>query len=209
MGVATYNILQSLLYFIDRGELEIRTNKLVDQGYTLENWRSSFESVIVDTILYCHTPLAQFLCDPVLCWCALHLPDLTSPDNNRFTLPEHLFTHLGFPECPCLLEFDIYSRFCYINGLIILDYRMTNSYEVLYNVCENLFLNVNLLNIWYKMHPCTMRYLHHNGIWHKLCSRFQVYMGTSLFLPDTTVHLPGKNRHRMGCRPCLLIRLNH
>ena len=45
-------------------------------------------------------------------------PDLTSPDMTsytldstagawphqvKFTLPGHLFTHLGFPECPCCL----------------------------------------------------------------------------------------------------------
>ena len=25
----------------------------------------------------------------------------------RFTRLRHLFTHIGFPECPCCLEFDI------------------------------------------------------------------------------------------------------
>ena len=25
----------------------------------------------------------------------------------KFTLPRHLFTHLGFPECPCCLQCNI------------------------------------------------------------------------------------------------------
>ena len=33
----------------------------------------------------------------------------------------HLFTHLGFPECPCCLECDIYSWFCYIYGILVVD----------------------------------------------------------------------------------------
>ena len=32
----------------------------------------------------------------------------------------HIFTQLGFPEYPCFLECDIYSRFCYVYGLMIL-----------------------------------------------------------------------------------------
>ena len=51
-------------------------------------------------------------------WCVLYTPDLTSPDTIgytidsttgawshklKFTLPRHLFTHLGFPVYPCCL----------------------------------------------------------------------------------------------------------
>ena len=73
---------------------------------------------------------------PFIVLCALgsvlYTPDLTSPCKTgynlyytagawqyqvQFTLPGHLFTHLGFPECPCYLACDIYFRFCYVYGL--------------------------------------------------------------------------------------------
>ena len=41
----------------------------------------------------------------------------------EFTHPGHRFTYVGFPECPCCLECDIYSRLCYVDGLMILDYN--------------------------------------------------------------------------------------
>ena len=40
------------------------------------------------------------------------------PRQVKFTLPGHLFTHLGFPKCSCCLERDIYPRFCYVYGLL-------------------------------------------------------------------------------------------
>ena len=59
------------------------------------------------------------------------LPDLTCytldstvgawPHQVKFTLPGHRFTCVGFPECPCCLECDIYSRLCYVYGLMVLD----------------------------------------------------------------------------------------
>ena len=43
------------------------------------------------------------------------------PQQVKFTLSGHLFTHLGFPEFPCCLECDIYSRLCYVYVLMMLD----------------------------------------------------------------------------------------
>ena len=89
-----------------------------------------------DLVQHYNTPLYQILCDLVLCWCVLHTPDLTPLDMTsytldstagswsqhvNFTLPEHLFTHLGFPECPCCLECNIYSRIYHDYGLMIFD----------------------------------------------------------------------------------------
>ena len=37
------------------------------------------------------------------------------PHQMKFTLPGHLFTHLGFLECPCGFESDIYSRLLYVH----------------------------------------------------------------------------------------------
>ena len=66
----------------------------------------------------------------------LHTPDLTWPDMTgysldfmadawphqvKFTLPGNLFTHLGFPECPCFLECDIIPGFVTFVGLMVLD----------------------------------------------------------------------------------------
>ena len=39
----------------------------------------------------------------------------------KFTLPGHLFSHLGFPECPCCHECNIYSRLCRDYGQMIFD----------------------------------------------------------------------------------------
>ena len=39
----------------------------------------------------------------------------------KFNLPGHLFTHLGCSERPYCLQSDIYSRLCWVNGLMILD----------------------------------------------------------------------------------------
>ena len=36
------------------------------------------------------------------------------------------FPNLGFPECTCCHEYDIYSQFCYVNRLLNLDNRMTD-----------------------------------------------------------------------------------
>ena len=49
-----------------------------------------------------NTPLSQFLCDLVLCWCVLHTPDLTPPDITGYTLEStagawHIRWRLLFP----------------------------------------------------------------------------------------------------------------
>ena len=44
------------------------------------------------------------------------------PQQVTFTLPGHLFTYLAIPECPCCLEYKIYSRICHDYGLMIFDY---------------------------------------------------------------------------------------
>ena len=69
-----------------------------------------------DLLQHYNTPLSQFVCDLILCWCVLHTPDLTPPDMTgytldsvagawpqkvKFTLPEHLFI-LGFSWVCCL-----------------------------------------------------------------------------------------------------------
>ena len=71
-----------------------------------------------------------------LSWYVLHMPDLTSPNmagctldstagawpkQVKFTLPGHIFTHLGYPECSCCLECNIHSRLCRDYGLMIFD----------------------------------------------------------------------------------------
>ena len=44
------------------------------------------------------------------------------PRQVKFTVPGHIFTYLGFPECPCFLEWcDIYFWLCYVCGLMLLD----------------------------------------------------------------------------------------
>ena len=50
----------------------LRTKKLVGQGYTL-NLRYTFESFMVGTMIYYNTPLSQFLCDLVICWCVIYI----------------------------------------------------------------------------------------------------------------------------------------
>ena len=100
--------------FIDRGRL--LTEKLVDQGYTIEKLKIYFRKFYRrynDLLQHYNTPLSQSWCDLIFCWCVLHTPDLTSPDMTgytvdstvgawthqvKFTLPGHLFTHLGFPS---------------------------------------------------------------------------------------------------------------
>ena len=41
------------------------------------------------------------------------------PQQVKFTLTGQLSTHFGFPECPCRLECNIYSRLCRDYGLMI------------------------------------------------------------------------------------------
>ena len=73
--------------------------------------------------------VSQVVCDLVLCCCVLHTPDLTPPDMTDYTLDSttgawphqekaHFLT-LGFPECSCCLECNIYSRPCHDNGLML------------------------------------------------------------------------------------------
>ena len=94
--------------FIDSGRL--LTKKLVDQGYTLEKLKIYFRKFYgrySDLVQHYNTYISQFLCDLFLCWCVLHIPDLTPPGMTGytlystagecsqqvlFTLPGHLFT---------------------------------------------------------------------------------------------------------------------
>ena len=92
----------------------------------------------------------------VHCWCVLHTPDLTPsdmtgyslgftagacPQQVKFTLPGYIFTHLGFPDCPCCLECNIFSRLCHDYGLMIFDYRMTDGYFLSYTELTLYFRN--------------------------------------------------------------------
>ena len=43
------------------------------------------------------------------------------PQQVKFTLPGNLFTYLGFPECPCCLKCNSYSRLCHDYGLMLFD----------------------------------------------------------------------------------------
>ena len=43
------------------------------------------------------------------------------PQQVKFTLPGHPFTYFGFPECPCCLENNIYSRLYHDYGLMRFD----------------------------------------------------------------------------------------
>ena len=43
------------------------------------------------------------------------------PQQVKFTFPGNLFTHFGFPEWPCCLQCNIYSRLCHDYGLMIFD----------------------------------------------------------------------------------------
>ena len=110
--------------FIDRGRILTKNllNKIED-------------SFMIDAMLYYNIPILPFrsfvcVCDLVLFWCVLRIPVLTSPDMTgyaldstqvQFALLGHLFTHLGFPECPCCLDLNICSRFCHVYGLMLLD----------------------------------------------------------------------------------------
>ena len=64
-----------------------------------------------------HTPLTQILCELVLCWCVLHInvPDSTTlymtgfsctcmAITGEFYSSWHIFSHFGFPQCPCTLN---------------------------------------------------------------------------------------------------------
>ena len=69
------------------------------------------------------------------------------PHKEKFTLPGHLFSHLSFPECPCCLECDLYSRFCYV--------EWTNA--IRFSDGERLFPSV-YLNIQMYVHTCIYKY---------------------------------------------------
>ena len=47
----------------------------------------------------------------------------------EFYSSRHLFTHLGFPECPCCLEYDMYSRLCCV--LWTYGFRLTDDGRLL------------------------------------------------------------------------------
>ena len=83
---------------------------------------------------YYDTPLSKILCDHMLCWCLLHKPIwlviLLIPwwvcGHNRSSLhfPGTHSHNWVFPECPCCIVCDIYSRPCYFlwtNGFRLTD----------------------------------------------------------------------------------------
>ena len=99
--------------------------------------------------------------DLVLCWCVLHAPYLSSPDvtgyaidsktgawpqQDEFSLPRHLFSHLGFLECSCCIECYIYPRLCHDCGLMIFDWRMTDGYFLPYTSLHNTMQTLNPIN---------------------------------------------------------------
>ena len=89
---------------------------------------------------------SQFLCDLILCWCVLHNPDMTQTDmtgytldctagswsqQDKFILPRHLFSHLGFPDSPCCLGCNMCSRlvmtwYWIVDWVMMIDWRMTD-----------------------------------------------------------------------------------
>ena len=84
---------------------------------------------------------------PLLMYVTYRTSDLTQPDMTgyifdstagacpqrvKITLSEHLFTYLGFPECVCCLECNVYSRLCRDYGIMVFDYRMTDGYFLPY-----------------------------------------------------------------------------
>ena len=62
------------------------------------------------------------------------------PQQLKFTLPGHICIHLGFPECPCRLECNNYSRFRYVywtNGSRLTDDgRLFPSLYFLYTIVQ-------------------------------------------------------------------------
>ena len=134
--------LLSYGYFIDRGRL--LTKKLVIQGYALEKLKINFRKLYgrYNYLLQHYiTPHSQFVCDLVLCWYVLHYTGYdwlytwymvgAWPKREKFTIHGHLFTNLRFPKCPCCLECDIYSRLCYVYGLMFNEWRSVISFLIL------------------------------------------------------------------------------
>ena len=68
-----------------------------------------------------------------------------------FSLPGHVFIHLGFTECPCCLECDMYSRLCYVYGLMILDKRMADGYFLPYILMKLSFYKTYSIRIYAKL----------------------------------------------------------
>ena len=95
-------------------EVGYSLKRLLGKDTCLKNLRSTFESFIVDTMIYVYSPFTVCLYSFVeLRICT---PDLTSPGMTgytldltasslsqqvKFTLPGQLLTHLCFPDCPC------------------------------------------------------------------------------------------------------------
>ena len=114
--LATYNICHC--YGSYRGKLLTKT--LFDQGYSLKN-----EDLLLTVLWSIQWSITTWQSShfAVCVWpspcCALHAPDINSqdmfgytidssvgawPHQMKFILPMHLFTHLGFPECPMLSQ---------------------------------------------------------------------------------------------------------
>ena len=98
--------------FIDRGRL--LTKKLVGQGCTLEQLKIYFRK-----LNGWYNYLLQHI--TILPFYNFYVTQ-SSPDMTSYTLdsmagactpPRHLFTHLGFPECPSCLEYNMCSRLCH------------------------------------------------------------------------------------------------
>ena len=73
------------------------------------------------------------------------------PQQVKFTLPGHIFTHLGFPECPYCLECNSYSRLCYDCVLMIYlinGRRTVISFLILYNIDMPVFVILSSKGIY-------------------------------------------------------------
>ena len=65
------------------------------RGECVGSVASLLKGVMVDTKSYYNTPLSQFVCDLVLCWCVLHTPDLTSTDVTGYSYTLDFTTRRG------------------------------------------------------------------------------------------------------------------
>ena len=70
------------------------------------------------------------------------------PYHVKITLPGYIFIHLGFPECLCCIECNIYSRLCVVYGLMVLDdYFLPDTSAINLQRCieMNIHFNYNLM----------------------------------------------------------------
>ena len=112
LHIATYKMRQSLLFvcwfYIQR---EATHQKACWSGLYAIYFRKCYGRY--NDLVHYKTPLSHILCDLVLCWFVLQIPDLILPDmtgytldstadvwphQDKFILPRHLFSHLGFRD---------------------------------------------------------------------------------------------------------------